>query len=483
MRFVISLAVAAMLAAPSFLSAQPGAQSPATINGVAVDSVRGGYLRGAIVSISGTTLSGMTDSLGRFSIDSVPAGTRYLELMHPLLDSLNLVVRSPQREIAAGSHTSFLLAVPSPQTIVSSKCGPADLARGAAALVGTVLDADTEVPAREATVSVEWTDYKLTNKNVARLPQRRLGAVRPNGTYRVCGIPTDLVTGVVAYRGADSTAAVPVNFSNGIEIVGFHLPVATAAVIASVAIPSATPGAKAPAHQTSPVVPRGKSVLNGKVVDAGARPLAGARVALEADDAATTTDNEGKFSLSGLRSGTRSLSVRRLGFAAVEVPVDLNTVTPRDVTVTMSRFVPVLDAVRVSAVRKLGLSRVGFTERKTAGNGKFYGPDDIAARNPQKLNSLLETAPYLRMGTDAEGHRYVTGRLNACVKYYVDGHAWYSGRNNDWQMSPDNFLSGAELAGIEIYDELSAPPEFHNFSSAGGNCAVVVIWTKQKLGF
>ena len=480
MRSVITLAVATLVAAPAILSAQATTQSSATITGVAVDSVRGGYLRGAIVSVSGTTLSGITDSVGRFRIDSIPAGTRYLEVMHPLLDSLSLVVRSPQREIGAGSQTSFILSVPSAKTIVGAKCGPADLARGPAALVGTVLDADTEAPAREATVSVEWTDYQLTNKKVTRLPQRRLGSVRPDGTYRVCGIPSDLVTGVVAHRGADSTSAVPVNFANGLGVVGFHLPGAVVAAAAQQPVPAA-PGA--PAAAPSPAAPRGKAVLNGRVVDPGARPLAGARVALEADDAATTTDNEGKFSLSGLRSGTRSLSVRRLGFGALEVPVDLSSVAPRDVTVTMSRFVPVLDAVRISAVRELGLSRVGFTERKLAGNGKFYGPEDIAARNPQKLNSLLETAPYLRMGTDADGHRYVTGRLNGCVKYYVDGHAWYSGRNNDWQMGPDNFLSGAELAGVEIYDELSAPAEFQNFSSVGANCSVVVIWTKQKLGF
>jgi hypothetical protein len=480
MRSFKTLAVAILFATPAILSAQATSQAPATITGVAVDSVRGGYLRGAIVSVSGTTLSGMTDSLGRFRIDSVPAGSRYLEVMHPLLDSLSLVVRSPQRDIAPGSQTTFILAVPSAKTIVGAKCGPADLARGPAALFGTVLDADTETPSREATVSVEWIDYQVTNKKVQRMPQRRLGQVRVDGSYRVCGIPSDLVTGVVAYRGADSTSSVPVNFANGIGVIAFHLPPATVATATQPSPPSGTPGAT-PA--TGAATPRGKAVLTGKVLDPGARPLAGARVALEADDAATQTDNEGKFTLTGLRPGTRSLSVRRLGFKAVEVPVDLSSVAPRTVTVTMSRFVPVLDAVRISAIRELGLSRVGFTERRSAGNGKFYGPDDIAARNPQKLNSLLETAPYLRMGTDADGHRYVTGRLNGCVQYYVDGHAWYTGKGNDWQMSPDNFLSGAELAGVEIYDELSAPAEFHNFSSSGANCAVVVIWTKQKLGF
>src|SRR5512141_364038 len=186
MRLFISLAAAAILASPAILSAQqPGAQSHATITGVAVDSVRGGYLRGAIVSVSGTALSAITDSVGRFRIDSVPPGTRYLAVMHPLLDSLSLIVRSPQREIAAGANMSFILSVPSAKTIVGAKCGVADLARGPAALFGTVQDADTETPANGATVSVEWTDYQLSKTKIARMPQRRLGTVRPDGTYRV----------------------------------------------------------------------------------------------------------------------------------------------------------------------------------------------------------------------------------------------------------------------------------------------------------
>ena len=477
MRFFRLLAVAGILAIPAAATAQQsGNHARATVLGVAVDSVRGGYLRGAIVSVSGTTLSAITDSMGRFRIDSVPAGNRYLELMHPLLDTLRLVVRSPERQIPAGGSMSFILSVPSARTVVATKCTVEDLARGQAALIGMVQDADTENPSPGASVVVEWTDYQLSSKKVARMPQRRVGAVRPDGTYRVCGIPSDLTTGAVAYRGADSTSAVAINFANGLGVMSFHIPVAQTIVST---VPDLTPAAGA-ARVTRP---RGKAVLSGKIVDGGGTPLASARVALEADDAATTTDNKGQFTLGGLRSGTRSLSVRRLGFEPMEVPVDLSSVTPREVTVTMSRFVPVLEAVRVSAVRLLGLQRVGFTDRRTSGNGKFYGPEDIATRNPQTLNALLETAPSLRMGTDAEGHRYVTGRLNGCVKYYVDGHAWFAGSNNDPQLSPDGFLSGGELAGIEIYDELSVPSEFTNSSSHGANCAVVVIWTKQKLGY
>ncbi|HMA20475.1 MAG TPA: carboxypeptidase regulatory-like domain-containing protein, partial [Gemmatimonadaceae bacterium] len=99
---------------PAILSSQqqPAQPGHAVVTGVAVDSVRGGYLRGAIVSVSGTALSAITDSSGRFRIDSVPPGTRYLEVMHPLLDSIALKVRSPQREMKASDTTSFILSVP-----------------------------------------------------------------------------------------------------------------------------------------------------------------------------------------------------------------------------------------------------------------------------------------------------------------------------------------------------------------------------------
>ena len=66
--------------------------SLSTVAGIAVDSVRGGYLRDAIVSVLGTKRIGITDSLGRFRIDSVPAGSRALRLSHPLLDTLGLSV-------------------------------------------------------------------------------------------------------------------------------------------------------------------------------------------------------------------------------------------------------------------------------------------------------------------------------------------------------------------------------------------------------
>ena len=468
--------LAALLSAPATaISQQPAPQvsGHAVITGVAVDSVRGGYLRGAIVSVSGTSVSAMTDSSGRFRIDSVAPGLRHLEVMHPLLDSIALRVRSPERQLNAGDTTSFTLAIPSPTTIIGAKCTADDLTRGKAAVVGNVTDADTGSPAPGATVSVEWTEYQLSRRNMNRLPIRRAGTVRSDGTYRVCGIPDDLVTGVIAVRGADSTASVAVNFSQKLAVVSFRIPGPPVA-----AVPEANPQDSTSLQASG----RGAATLAGRVLDPSGTPLANARVAVESDDAATTTDNNGEFRLSGLRTGTRGLSVRRLGFSSKDVPVEVSAANVNNVTVTLERYVAVLDAVRVSAIRDIGLQKVGFADRQRASFGKFIGPEEIERRRPQRLSTLLETVPSLRMGTNAEGKRYVTGRHNGCVAYYVDGFRWSSTDPTDILMSPDGYLSGAELGAVEIYDELSAPAEFIRYSKRGEPCAVVVVWTKFKLG-
>ena len=77
--------------------AQGQQPSLGTVAGFAVDSVRGGPLRGATVSILGTALSAITDSSGQFRIDGVRAGPVSLVLAHPLIDTLGISIVSPSR--------------------------------------------------------------------------------------------------------------------------------------------------------------------------------------------------------------------------------------------------------------------------------------------------------------------------------------------------------------------------------------------------
>ncbi|HEY4953808.1 MAG TPA: carboxypeptidase regulatory-like domain-containing protein, partial [Gemmatimonadaceae bacterium] len=66
----------------------------AAITGVVVDSLNGRYLRGADVIIEGAKTSLVTDSLGKFRIDSLPPGTYQVGVFHPLLDTLGISLAS-----------------------------------------------------------------------------------------------------------------------------------------------------------------------------------------------------------------------------------------------------------------------------------------------------------------------------------------------------------------------------------------------------
>jgi hypothetical protein len=117
------------------------------------------------------------------------------------------------------------------------------------------------------------------------------------------------------------------------------------------------------------------------------------------------------------------------------------------------------------------------------GGGKFYNTKDIETRNPLTLNTLLESAPMLRASLDAKGKRMITGRgYQPCVRYYVDGTLTAEYAPSQLDMLPDSYLSTADIAAVEVYDNLSSPPEFSALSRSGQACSVVVIWTKFHVG-
>jgi hypothetical protein len=319
-----------------------------------------------------------------------------------------------------------------------------------------VLDAESDLPIDQAEVVVSWTDYQVGKKNFVSTPQRRSGKVAADGTYVVCGIPSDLETGATAHSGNDSTAAIGVSFASGLAVQSFRMP------------HSAVSSHTADVH--------------GMVVDGAKKPVSGVHVAVDADSAAAISKADGSFTLTGVKPGTRRLVARKIGFAPVELGVDVRSVEPTTVTVTMANTVKVLETVRVTAMRDLGLQRVGFTARQKGIGGHFYTTEDIERRNPLRLNNFLENVPGLRAHALPNGKRFITGPLGECVRYVVDGFVTPTVRASDLDMLPDSYLSTAELGAIEVYRGLAAPPEYILISPSGQPCTVVVIWTKWKLG-
>lgn len=435
----------AALAAPA-AGQEPRAAAFARLEGVILDSLHGGFANGASLIVTGTRRFAFADSLGRFRIDSIPAGDHQIELFHLTLDTLGVRVLTPPVAFAGDSTVYLALAIPSAATIVRAKCS--GLGGDTGALIGVVLNADSEEPVAGAEVRVWWIELTVGAKfGVRYQPYDRTAPSDENGRYKLCGLPPELSANISATRGSDSTATLPIAYgAPGLGMATLFLPISDTGATGIIPGTSAGRGAE----------------VRGVVVDSAGAALAGARVGLAGSLAATVTDSTGAFVLGGQRSGTQSLVVRKLGYQPAEVILNLTRRAPREVTVRLGAFVPVLEAVLVQARRDFALERVGFAARQRSGMGRYMTQEALDRRHAIEVSDFLRHLPPPR----------ASGFGGACTTYWVDGSRWRLG-------TPDEFMSPQEVAAIEVYSGAFVPAEFQSIE---GSCRVVVIWTKWKLG-
>ena len=150
-RLRVALGILATCAGVAHSQVTP-ARTGAILSGATVDSIRGGYLKGASIFVSGTALSATTDSTGRFKLSGIPAGSRFIEVQHPLLDSLGLTLVTPAQNFADSDSSFVLISVPSARTYAASTCTAEQRNQGPGVIAGSVTDADGVTPSQGATV-------------------------------------------------------------------------------------------------------------------------------------------------------------------------------------------------------------------------------------------------------------------------------------------------------------------------------------------
>ena len=453
--------------------AAPAPEVPkfAFLQGVAMDSIRGEPLVGALIQVEGTGRIGATDSLGRFLVDSIKPGSYRLMVDHPLLDTLGITLVSAPMTFELNSITRTTIAVPGAEYLTGLFCPAARRTLGPGALVGRVREPDTEEPAEGARVSIVWYDPDLpgipANLRLKKAPRVREAVVAADGTYKLCGLPATFDGKLQAQRkDGGATAEVPVSQSEGV------LTLRSMSVAALAKIASTDTGAKA-------VPQKGSARVFGKVLNANGAPVVGARVGLMGVSAATLTRANGDFVLDSLPSGTQAIVIRQLGYKPTEQTVELSARSPARVTVKLGIFVPELSAVEVVSVRDEGLHKVGFTDRKrSSGGGYFIDPDQLEKRSAQLFSDLLRTVPGIRVSMQGSQAQLVSTRSSTggggCVTVWVDGAAWQQLDAGDL----DSFIRPGEVAAIEVYNGTSVPAQF---TTAGQNCAAVVVWTKLRV--
>src|SRR5258705_6650822 len=461
--------------APAKPAPAPAAPAPPTtgyLQGTAVDSLHGEPLIGALISVEGTARMAITDSLGRFLIDSIPAGTYRVVVDHPMLDTLGISLVTPSIGIGAGELTRTTIPVPTGEFLANLFCPAARRALGPGALVGRVREPDSDSAAVGARVSLVWYDPDPpglpSNLRIAKRPPRvREAIVGADGTYRLCGLPEQYGAKLQAQRkDGGATAEVQVTQEGGF----LALRSMSVAALPTVA---AKDSAGTPIQQ-----PHGKARVFGKVVNKNGAPVSGARVGLMGTSAATITKANCDFVLDSLPAGKQETGRRPFGHRPTEVAVDLSSRSPSRVTVQLGAFVPELSPVEVVSRRDGGLQKVGFLDRKRASAGGYLpDPDQIEKRNAMKFSDILRSTPGIRV-SEQNGQSMISSTRSAqgdgCVTMYVDDASWQ-------QLEPgdlDSFVQPNEVAAIEVYNGTSVPVQFQ---TPGQSCAAVVVWTKTRV--
>ncbi|MCU0648469.1 MAG: carboxypeptidase regulatory-like domain-containing protein [Gemmatimonadaceae bacterium] len=320
-----------------------------TIEGLLYDSLRMAPLADAAVHVATLGRTVYADGAGWFTLDLLPAGTHALEVAHPRLDSLALPIALRVRA-DSGASAQLVVSTPSLATLRQRTC-PDTLGRGRdVLLLGRVRDAATGMPVAKAGALIKWFE---TGKNVRGFfdvkPKEAAAFTEADGSFRGC-VPANV---------AFSIAGVAETISGELEYPG------TSESVTSLDLW---------VDRDSTATRRG--ALGGTVRDSSGRGIAGATVALDGVAEVARTDSSGAFALRGLPVGSRMLDVRRLGYAAIRIPV---VVRPGGADPLRIVAQPARTLARRTVTGQYALSAKlqGFEERRRLGFGTFFDANQL----------------------------------------------------------------------------------------------------------
>jgi hypothetical protein len=464
---LVALGFVVLSTLPNAAAAQ-AAPAPASglssLKGFVLDSVHNAPLAKATISIEGTNRSTQTDGEGHYAIDSIPPGEYRIQVVHPILDTLGVTMRTPAYKFAAGEARDLDLTIPGGEQLANALCPAAQRMRGPGAMLGFVRDPDSKGPASGSKVQLVY--YELDPIGRKQLRQRE-SQVDSTGMYRICGLPKDMTGKVQVFRNGVSSGEVAAEASNGfITLRGFTV-AGTQTVVEM----------KNDSGKVRKVA-LGTASVSGRVMNKKGEPLRDARVTLQGQGRTVITQPNGAFVLDSLPSGTQAIEVRRLGYSVTEVPVELSANNATPATITMSDAVPLLAAMRVEAAADKALSDIGYLQRKQMGMGYFLDGKQINHES-MAFSDVLRVAPGLRIQPAGDGRTYVVtdsrSSGNGCVNFYVDGTPWQTMQAGDI----DTYVRPAELVAVEVYHGSETPAQYT--TPGQSSCATIVAWTQAKI--
>jgi len=212
--------------------------------------------------------------------------------------------------------------------------------------------------------------------------------------------------------------------------------------------------------------------------------VADAPVRIVADARETRSGPDGKFVLTGVPAGTRTVEARAIGYGPATNEVDVPTGGTANADILFDRRAQELKAITVVGQRPRR-DIEGFAVRQREGLGKYVTDDDLKRRPVSRVGDailrsgnvtydLTSVGPELKMRATGS----MTNDSRCIPNFFLDGMlipAPEQGMRQTMLQAIEAMVNPEDVRGIEIYGGLGGiPPEFNR----NNGCGTIVIWTR-----
>jgi len=468
--FIIPARALAAAVALTLCVAQPAhAQSDRSgrIEGVLFDSVHARPFAGVQVVAFGTgdqmnvRAAATSDTAGHYHIDSLAPGRYAVGFESPFLDSLEITLASRVASVAPAGAAHVDLAMPPAAKLRAALCPGVSLPKGTGVIYGHVVSAESEKPLAGVVLALAWHELDVDRKTLRTLNADRAASVTTDagGWYRACGVPTGAWVQMQLQHEDHLSPVIRALVDDTIGIAIRHLSFSDTESRAD-----ADSGATR--ADSVAVALSGTAVLSGIVLDSAGVTVAGAELHVRGTASVERTGATGRFALRGLPAGTQMLEVRRVGYEATELPVELRdgATTTRDVR--LRKVIVTLDSLRIVA-RRTHYPEFQKRREHDFGGGIFIGPEEMPQQHVVFTSDIVQKVPGFRvvdtgaMATVMDGRRASGCRTNIVI----DG----------LERQSINDVQPSEIGAIEFYRSGTIAPWFYD-----RGCGAIVIWTKRR---
>ena len=321
---------------------------------------------------------------------------------------------------------------------------------------------------------LSWFEVSFDKAALKATTVRRATAVRtgPRGEYRMCGVPLERMLSMqLQHAGrAGSVIRLSVTEDEGAVVRDLSLSVQNAPTIAALDSVERTISTATADSTREELQLTGTATLTGRVRGSSAsQPLSNVLVRVRDARSSAVTDNEGRFTISGLPAGTQVMLVRQLGYSVTEVPVELRPGKSVEHDVQLTRAA-MLDSVHIIASKPRN-AEFEFNRRNQT-LGKFLTLSQIQLKNAKSTADLMAGfGGFNVVGTGSNAKVIIKGATVAQPLCTSGANVVINGIEN---MSI-NDVAPIDIMGIEAYrDATSAPAKY----IAKSDCGLIVIWLR-----